>query len=256
MALFGARPVVASDLLSVLVSEGNRPRKLVYKAQEAIRAALQANESLLVIVVDSDESRIGVVTSQRIIFFRSGRLDRAVTPDRISRTRIGRLPYGFLACVDGPGLVLRTATSEEADKFVTAIDSRLLGASGPRDIPQLFPDFYRGVLQATGKPQSDVNIVEIIDRVSRMVAGGGAFAYFDQTGDSAARRRFIERFTGSEDDGEFQLHKPDLMIDFLWDWNSGSHNALRRLVPRIYELLTGPESFLWTCGDEIPPWSD
>jgi len=256
VGLFGPATVIANDVQAALISDSRRTRTQAGKVQDAIRAALQPNESLLVIVADSTDSKVGVVTNKRVLIFRGGRLDEAISPDRISKTRIGRRTYDFLAFVDGPGLMLVLTTFEEANAFVTTIDNRLLTRSGPRDIPRLFPDFYRGILQATGKPQSDGNVVEIIDRVTRMVATGGAFAYFDQSRDEAARKRFVDTFTSNEDDGEFQLNKPDLMIDFLWEWNPAAHDALRRLLPRIHESLTGPDSFLWDCGDEIPPWSD
>jgi hypothetical protein len=124
----------------------------------------------------------------------------------------------------------------------------------PRDIPALFPDFYLGILTATGKPTTSGNVVDLVDRVARMIGAGSALPYFEQAHDDAASRRFLAKFNSTEGDGESELRKPDLMIDFLWEWDPTCHHAVRRAVANVYDLLTGPDSFLWSCGDKIPAW--
>ena len=151
---------------------------------------------------------------------------------------------------------LQFATYEEANQFVGAVDHYLLSSSVvPRDIPSLFPDFFRDILVTTGKPVTPDNMFAITDRVVRMISGSAA-SYFKQSGDNAAPRRFASVFSAEETDGAVLIRWADLMIDFLWEWDPRSHDPLRGLIPRIKELLTAPDSFLWECGNQLPMWDD
>jgi hypothetical protein len=253
MGLFNSTPDLADDLRAALVGNSRRSRSKVAKVQGTIRDTLTSNESPLIIAVESTSSRVAVVTNERLVLFDGSRSHYTVPANQISGTRLWEIQdYQVAVGIEGTNVKLTFGTYDEANRLAVTIDNRLLATIGPREIPQLRPKYYRDILHRTGKPETDLNLLALADRVAAMIAGGGAMAYFDQAHDSAARQRFMSMFTRERPDAEFILDRPDLMIDYLWDWSPQSHDTLRRLVPRIRELLIAPESFLWTSGDEVP----
>ena len=121
----------------------------------------------------------------------------------------------------------------------------------PRDIPPLFPDFYHGVLFAVGKEPSPRNLLALIEYIGQMLTLN-AVVWFQQTGDTEAHERFMDRFRGGGDDDQKLEMIPDDMIDFLWAWRPSTHQALRDWIPDLEQMLTGPDSRLWNFGDELP----
>jgi hypothetical protein len=256
MGIFTAPPVIPDDLLSKLTGDSRRSRGRLAKVQDVIRSEFAQGETPLLIAVDIVHPIVGVITNKRVFLVWGRRVDKSATPDRISRTRLGKLPNGYLAIIDGPGMNIQFATYEEANQFVGAIDHYLLSSNVvPRDIPPLFPNFFHDVLVTTGKPVNPDNMFAITDRVVRMISSSAA-SYFEQSGDNTAQSRFTSVFSADETDGAVLARWADLMIDFLWEWDPRSHDPLRRLIPRIKELLTGPDSFLWECGNQLPMWDD
>jgi hypothetical protein len=256
VGLFSPDPEPDSRLFTKLVNGDRASRKKLVKEQEGILALLRESEQVRGVGVDvAGNAGISVVTTERVIQVKRGRVINEADGDRIHATELLVRPNGnFLMAFRGPGLYSPTFfTSEEANDFARAVDQYLVGARpGPRDIPELWPDFYLGVLRATGKPESQENFVAIIQRVRATLIDNAAMKFFDQLGDEAARARFLAEFEG----GAGVLHVPDRIIDFLWDWDPRSHDPLRHMVKRVHDLMTGPDSFLWDCGDEIPPWRE
>lgn len=121
----------------------------------------------------------------------------------------------------------------------------------PRDIAPLFPDFYHGVLFAVGKEPSPQNLLALIEYIGQMLTLN-AVVWFQQTGETQAHERFMERFGGGGGDEQKLEMIPDDMIDFLWSWRPSTHQALRDWIPELEQMLTGPDSMLWKFGDELP----
>jgi hypothetical protein len=105
-----------------------------------------------------------------------------------------------------------------------------------------------------GQRQGDivqVNVNRLICRVARMITAGGAYAYFKQTQDMAARRSFDETF--KERQASQDLPRTcDEMIDWLWQGSFNCHAATRNLVRDIQALLVGEKSPLRCDSSEIP----
>ncbi|WP_439659677.1 hypothetical protein ACSHWB_46155 [Lentzea sp. HUAS TT2] len=261
MSLFSPTPDLMPAVHTALVNDDRYGRRKLAGEQEALLNHLGEHERLVAVAVDSAwHSGVTVVTTSRVFQLKRGEVVREADASRIRGTEILVRPNGnYLVSVEGSGLfVITFLHREEADRLCRAVDAHLVGTPpGPRDIPVLFPDFYLGILRDTGKPETAENVVELVDRTRRAVAGGGAMPFFDQTGDERARARFRDQFLEDHDeDGETLLRTPDLMIDFLWEWDPACHEPLRRMVARFHEHMTGPHSFLWTCGDELPRWAD
>lgn len=121
----------------------------------------------------------------------------------------------------------------------------------PRDIPPLFPDFLHGVLFAVGKDATPHNLLALAEYISQMISVN-AYGWFQQRGDAQAEAHFSRRFRGGGPEGQALEKVPDDMIDFLWAWNPGTHDALRDWIPRLEADLTAPRSKLWRHGDELP----
>jgi hypothetical protein len=261
MGLFSLDPEPDSRLFAKLANTDRRSRKQLVKEQEHVVALLRASELVRAIGVDvAGHAGISVVTTERVFQVKRGRVINEADGNRIHETELLIRPNGeYLVAFHGPGLYSPTFfTAEEANRFVLAVDQYLVGTRPtPRDIPRLWPDFYLGVLRATGKPESPGNIVELVQRLRRALIDNGAMTFFDQLGDEVARVRFHTEFpvgSGDGDEGLFEV--PDRVIDFLWDWDPRCHDPLRRMVRRLHGLMTGPDSFLWDCGDEVPPWDE
>jgi hypothetical protein len=253
MGLFSQDPEPDSRLFAKLVNSDRASRKKLVKEQEGILALLRESEQVRGVGVDvAGNAGVSVVTTERVVQVKRGRVINEAGGDRIQATELLVRPNGnYLVAFRGPGLYAPTFfTADEANAFARAVDQYLVATPpGPRDIPELWPDFYLGVLRATGKPESQENFIAIIQRVRANLIDHAAMKFFDQVGDEVARTRFLAEFQG----GTGILHVPDRIIDFLWDWDPRSHDPLRRMMKRVHELMTGPDSFLWDCGDEIPP---
>ncbi|MET9226318.1 hypothetical protein [Lentzea sp. NPDC003310] len=261
MGLFSSTPDLMPAVHTALVNDDRYGRRILAREQEALLNHLGDHERLVAAGVDvAGNSGVTAVTTSRVFQLKRGRVTAEAAAAQIRGTEMFLRPNGnYFVSVEGTGLhVITFLRKEEADRLCRAVDSYLVGKPpGERDIPILFPDFYLGILRDTGKPETAENVVELVDRTRRAVVGGGALPFFEQTGDERARARFHDRFLVDRgQDGETLLRMPDEMIDFLWEWNPFCHDALRRMVARFHEHMTGPHSFLWTCGDELPRWDD
>ncbi|MET7485144.1 hypothetical protein [Streptomyces sp. NPDC005538] len=256
MSLFGQRPEPDPSFTAVLANDTTRSRRRLADNQHVLRETLDGDEEVhLIAVEEALNSRVVTVTSRRLLVVRKGRTEGSYTRDRITRTRLGRLPNGtMLAFVDGAGLMFSFLTAHTADRLAFAVDRFLLTPpvrrTAARDIPELLPDYYRGILFATGKPDTADNIVALVELLSQMLTSNAAM-FFRQTGDQATDQSFMARFKGGGPE-ERLLHVVDDMLDFLWDWNPRCHNALRTFVRDARTTLTGPGSRLWRYGDELP----
>jgi len=133
-------------------------------------------------------------------------------------------------------------------------DDRLHSRSTPRDIPKLYPAFFERILQSTGHEVTPENMANLMDRVAWIIMNAGALAYFENTGDTDARSRFLRVFTDPVSTVERAHELCDDMIDWLWKWDPRCRKDLRERIPRIEKMLTGPESSLRSSGPEIPRW--
>ncbi|WP_330277830.1 hypothetical protein OG205_20450 [Lentzea sp. NBC_00516] len=261
MSLFSPTPDLMPAVLIALVNDDRYARRKLAREQESLLNNLGADERLVAVGVDVTwNSGVTVVTTTRVFQLKRGEVINEASASRIRGTELVVRPNGnYFVSYEGCGLYVTTFLhKEEADRLCRAVDGYLVGAPpGERDIPDLFPDFYLGILRDTGKPETAENVVELVDRTRRAVAASGALAFFKQANDERARAQFHDQFMVDRgQDGETLLRMPDQMIDFLWHWNPVCHEPLRRMIARFHELMTGPDSFLWECGDEIPRWDD
>ncbi|MYS18866.1 hypothetical protein GA0115240_101424 [Streptomyces sp. DvalAA-14] len=258
--MFGSRPELDEGLAARLGGDGKVARRRLADNQDALRAALQPGEIVRVIAVeDAFDCRVAMITSRRLLIARKGRVTGSYEPARISRTRLGRRPNGtMLTLIDGPGLVLGFLDHQTANLLAVSVDNHLLappprsnaGSNTPRDIAELLPDYYRGILFATGKPDTPDNIVALIELVGQMLTLN-AMIWFGTVDDKAAEERFLEHFRGGGPTDRL-INMVDDMIDFLWAWSPRCHEALRDFVREAQEVLTGPKSQLWRHGDDLP----
>jgi hypothetical protein len=237
----------------------NRDRpsiRALLKHHATIQRLLNPRERLCGIGVDvRGNAGINVVTTERVVQLKRSRVLNEAARDRIHGTHLRVLPRGeYLVVIEGPGLFAPAFVDHaDADRFAKVVDRYLVGTPpAPRDIPPLLPNYYLSILRATGKPDTPDNLTRLVRHVARALVQAGALPFFDQIGDEDARRRFLGWFGADRINGDVSPSLGDDIIDWLWVWHPGCHDALGGMVPRIHQTLTSPESFLWTCGDLIP----
>lgn len=119
----------------------------------------------------------------------------------------------------------------------------------PRDVPLLSPDSYRAILLAMGKETSAQNQLAVAEYAGQMLTLI-AVGWFEQTGDVHARRRFDDRFLARGRSQQNPEAVPDDMIDFLWEWRSTTHQALRQWVRDFEEMLMEPQGRGWQPAEQ------
>jgi hypothetical protein len=254
--LFGADPVVQKSLLAKLINADNHGAKKLAMEQAAIQRGLRPDEKILRIGADvSGEFGVAVVTNQRVFQVSSGKIISEAPGGRIGGMKQEVMPDGTIrvslsgAWIHG----VKFRTRQDAQAFVFAINNWLVGMpSKPRDIRTLYPGYFENLLRVTGKPVTPVNMSRIIERCAMMMTAASAMPYFEQANDPTSRKRFLARFANGGADPQRAAQIVDDMIDFLWEWSPNCHNALRQQVDRIEQSLTGPRSYLHTCGPELP----
>ncbi|MET7286464.1 hypothetical protein [Streptomyces sp. NPDC005573] len=298
--MWSAAPATASPgtgldprLRRAMLVDDARQTRLLLEWQEELLEYVRPGERITAVAAEEKVgSRVVVVTSRRLLAT-DGRSDvQAYEPERISGTRIGRLPGGnAVTSVDGPGKVFRFADLSTADALALAID-RLVGGPAPakltaptgpatpsasaperppggtaarvsagavpsRDVPALLPGFYRRVLFETGMPDNPGNTVALIELVHSELYFHAAL-WFDMTDDPAARREFDARFSRGGPDPDRLIHLPDDMVDFLRARVPGGRAPLRDIVRELEQVLSGPDSPLHGCEASIPAdlWSE
>jgi len=123
---------------------------------------------------------------------------------------------------------------------------------GPRDIPPLYPAYFLELLGRAQVAASPVNVARLVERTAFMIGCQGA-AYCAQLRDPAAFEVFVRNFArgGIPDRRPYLV---DDMVDWLWAWNPGCHDDLRRRFPGWRDGLLGTESFL-IPGQDIAPFT-
>jgi hypothetical protein len=178
-----------------------------------------------------------------------------------SQKAAGRASVEWARSMRHHSLPNSAAAAGQAADVITSIiegsdeDDRLLSSKTPRDIPTLYPAFFERILRSTGYDITPQNMANLIDRVAWTITNAGALAYFEKTGDSEARSRFIRVFTADVSTVEHAHELCDDMIDWLWRWDPRCRKDLRERVPRIEKLLTAPDSVLRSGGPQVPPWN-
>jgi hypothetical protein len=256
VGLFSADPMVEKSLLAKLINADNYGTKRLAMEQAAIQRALHPDERILRIGADvSGDFGVAVVTNQRVFQVSSGKVISEASGARITGAKQEVMPNGSIrvslcgAWIHG----VKFRTRQDALAFTFAIDHWLIGMPPkPRDIRTLYPSYFENLLRVTGKPITPVNINRIIERCAMMMTSASAMPYFEQANDPASRDRFLARFTNGGADPMRAAYVVDDMIDFLWEWSPNCHKALRQQVERMEQLLTGPKSYLHTCGAELP----
>jgi hypothetical protein len=98
-----------------------------------------------------------------------------------------------------------------------------------RDIPPLYPRFYKAALEAAGKPVTQNNIASLANHTADTLALN-AGQWFKQLGTNADRKAWDRRFGKEPRDLDELARRPDEMVRSLWDWSPSTHAALCQLL--------------------------
>lgn len=244
MALFGKAVSLDEVLEKAMLQTNGHSRRQVANEQETIRRTLSPEESVSFVGLDRAGRKVLVATDKRFLLFSRESLQQEVPLSSTSGIKLSNVSPTCWQATASPGISVQFDTFAVANAFLVAID--------PRDIPVLYPHFFRGILIAADLPITPTNIARLVERVAMAIGVGGAMSYFMQSNDQAARQSFEERFRGGGAP-ERILHSCDDMIDWLWKWHATCHNALRELVPDIERLMVGEKSPIRSDNGEVPP---
>lgn len=247
MGIFSRGTQEASDGIPAMVHPPNgRARKHVSRIAEDIREVLSEGEEVNLISVDFNKwgVPVTVITNKQVIRFHQDGLEDQTPLSGLTDPALVPEPGGTVRVTAKPGLNVIFPSLQEAAAFAAPLE--------PRDIPSLYPVFFERVLRANGLPVTPTNMSRLADRVARSITMGGAFSFFKQAGDMAARQRFEHRYWRDSTPNPAPTICDD-MIDWLWQWQWLCHEALRRQVARIEEFLTSEQSPLRKYKDEIAP---
>ncbi len=243
MGLFTKSVPIDETFTQAMVQADGRSRGQVGNEQDAIRQALRPDEDASVIAVDRQGNGVFVVTGERLLRFRNRALQQEAALSQISDMVMSQSGYHYVTTAK-PNMEIRLDTFEQANAFQIAAD--------PRDIPPLYPDFFRRILTGIGLPVTQENMARLNERVAMAIGVGGAISYFMQTGDQQARIHFEKRFDRGGPP-ERLVHVCDDMIDWLWQWRATCHAAVRKLVPAIEATMVGDDSPIRSASGEVPP---
>ena len=123
----------------------------------------------------------------------------------------------------------------------------------PRAVPQLHPTVYHEALRRAGKPVTEGAIA--LAEFAAWNLALNAHAWFQALGDTAAERRFDDRFNASNYKADRLGNVPDDMINFLWSWNPRVHAGLQEFAGMMSETI---DRKLRKYGDVLPMemWKD
>lgn len=242
MGIFTKPIQIDEALASVMIQPDGRAQKQVAREQDALRRALASGEHLSVIAADRTGSAVFAVTDQRLLRFRDCALRQEVPLDQITYSGISKVA-GYYVAKANPNIEIRCDSFEQANVFMLSIDRR--------NIPTLYPEFFRRILSAMGFSETPQNMARLNERVA-MAIGVAGVSYFMQFGDQLARKRFEERFDNGGP-SERIAHVCDDMIDWLWEWRATCHGALRELIPSIERAMVGEDSPIKSTDGNVPP---
>jgi hypothetical protein len=117
-----------------------------------------------------------------------------------------------------------------------------------RDIPPLYPAFYKRVLLEVGKPVTPENLIALANLTTANLALN-AHRWMEAIGTPAERARWSQRFHADDPDLERLARRPDAMVDFLWEWNPRVHPGLREFVGNMERTL---QDSAIKYGDQLP----
>ncbi|MBQ0977864.1 hypothetical protein [Micromonospora sp. M61] len=255
MGLFGPSNPLDEDLRRALIGDSGSDRKVVAKAQAAIRSSLRSGEPVRAIAVDQFMGwPMLVVTDRRLMVMdRGGKsLQKSLDPEQIDQAAPAASGLVRVLTDDGD-LAVRLRDYACARMFVRAVNDSLLSRR-PRTIPTLYPKFFLELLAAADTPATPTNVSRFVERVFVMIKGQ-ANVFFQQLDEPAAQAEFNNHFDGGGPEDRV-LNCVDDMIDWLWKWNPACHRPLERTVRSIHDGLLMPHSFLHTNGGDITPWSE
>jgi hypothetical protein len=101
------------------------------------------------------------------------------------------------------------------------------GDTSHRDIPTLYPRFYKAALKEAGKPVTQGNIVSLANLTACNLALN-AGVWLQQKGTEADKKAWDRRFNKNDRNLDELVRRPDEMVKFLWDWEPRTH---RRTAP-------------------------
>lgn len=246
MGLFTKSVSPVDDKLADLIfPRANQARSRYARVQGVVRQAIGQAEEIRLIGVDLDRwgNPVTVVTSERVLVCKRDQIE-SQAPGPVTDLKIIPAAGSWLNVTGKPNIDVHFLRFEDANAFMIELDAR--------DIPQLYPEFFQGILRATNLPENPTNMSRLIERVARMIVAGGAYSYFGQTQDHDARQNFDRRFKDNLQPQAIATACDD-MIDWLWSWRATCHGAIRQLVPEIEILLVSEESPLSKATEEVPP---
>lgn len=252
MGFFDAPEPIDPRIATVMLTHDQRAQRALAKGQAGILAATNGAPISVVAIDEITCDTTVVVAGQRVqIFGRGGKkLERDLEAAAISSA----YTEGSRFSLGGTGVSVALRDQSHAHKFAWAVNRTIVSAR-PRTIPPLYPRYFQDLLATARVPITPMNMARLVERTAFITGGQGA-VYCAQLKDPQALEELISRFARNihiQSDGN--LGVVDQIVDWLWAWNPGCHEALQRQIKKWYELCLSPEGFL-VAGADVPAWDD
>jgi hypothetical protein len=241
-----------SRISTAMLTTDRRAQRALAKSQSGILAALDGDPAGIVAIDEITCDATVVAAHQRIHVYRRGGKSQQRVVDLTSIS--SAYTNGPCASLGGTGVSVTFRDKSSADKFKVAIN-RMIIASRPRTIPVLYPNYFLGLLAAAKVPSTPMNVARLVERTAFITGGQGA-VYCAQLGEPRALEELISLFARNihvQPGGNLSI--VDNIIDWLWAWNPGCHQALERQIQKWHDGCLKPGSFL-VAGTDILPWDD
>lgn len=249
MGFFDAPEPLDPRIAAAMLSTDQRAQRALAKSQAGIIAALNGDPAGMV-AVDEASGDATVVARRRVHVIRKGGKGRQETIDLA--TISSAYSDGRRVSLGGTGMAVSFHDSSSADKFQTTLN-KLIIASRPRTIPVLYPNYFLEILAATRVQATPTNVARLVDRTAFITGGQGA-VYCAQLRDPRALEELIKRFGRNiRVRSDADLRVVDDIVDWLWAWNPGCHDALAGQIKKWRDLCVKPGGFL-VAGKDVPAW--
>jgi hypothetical protein len=251
MGFFDAPEPLDPRVATAMLTHDKRAQRALAKGQSGILTALNGDGSGIVAIDEITCDTTVVVAGQSVhVFRRGGRSrDRVVDLKAISSAYI----EGSSVSLGGTGISVALRDQSSAHKLAWALN-RMIIFNRPRTIPKLYPRYFLDLLAAARVQATPMNMARLVERTAFITGGQGA-VYCAQLKDPQALEELIDRFARIQVEPGGDHDVVDQIVDWLWAWNPGCHDALERQMQKWYEGCLAPGSFL-VAGENVPPWSD
>lgn len=252
MDLFGAPEPLDPRIATAVLTSDRQALRALAKGQQGILAALNGDPAGIVAIDEVTRDLTVVVARQRIHVFLKGGKSKGQVVDVAAIS--SAYTEGPRVRLGGTGVAVTFRDQPSADKFKATLN-QLITASRPRTIPVLYPDYFLDILGAAQVQPTAMNVTRLVERTAFIMGGQGA-VYCAQLRDPHALEELISRFAGNTDvQRSGNLRVVDEIVDWLWAWNPGCHDALEQQIQKWHDLCVKPGGFL-VAGNDVPPWND